>query len=137
GPLREACLTPTPGPLFGPVRQHGPDLMLLGFVHQRAVAQVALPLGRLLGQDVALASAVALEVPFGSLAKALLRSGIALHFGHQPLLPLRAGLYTTGPGRDLVFFGVTWVERSGVAPYPGSGPRRWWCLTRHTAGRRS
>src|SRR5215831_411970 len=85
--------------LLGAVWKHGADLMLLRLVHESTVAQVALPFGRLLGQIVALVVAA------GGFAKALLRAGIAFHFGHTTHLAIRAGMYTTRLASDQVFCG--------------------------------
>src|SRR6478752_285924 len=46
---------------LGRVRQHGTDRRRVGVVHSAAAAHLALPLGALLGQDVALVGAGALD----------------------------------------------------------------------------
>jgi hypothetical protein len=56
-------------------------------MNERAVTQVALALGRLLGEDVALARLEALEVTLRSAPKALFCARVAFHLGHTPMPP--------------------------------------------------
>src|SRR6185295_2064796 len=66
------------------VRQHGPHGCRIGVVDRAAAAHVALPLGALLGQDVALVGAAALDAAAAADAETLHRAPLGLHLGHMP-----------------------------------------------------
>src|SRR5689334_24570549 len=66
------------------VRQHVADRRRVGVVHGAAPAHLALPLGALLGQDVALVGAAALDAATATNAETLSGAPLALHLGHMP-----------------------------------------------------
>src|SRR6185369_997320 len=66
------------------VRQHAADRRRVGVVHGAAPAHLALPLRALLGQDVALVGAAALDAAAATDAETLRRAPLALHLGHMP-----------------------------------------------------
>src|SRR6185503_18779089 len=66
------------------VRQHAADRRRVGVVHGAAPAHLALPLRALLGEDVALVGAAALDAAAAADAETLRRAPLALHLGHMP-----------------------------------------------------
>src|SRR5574339_238810 len=68
------------------VRQHGTDRRRVGVVDPAAAADLALPLGGLLGQDVALVGSGALDRAAAAHAEALRGAPLGLHLGHDCFL---------------------------------------------------
>src|SRR3954471_8014462 len=66
----------------GRVRQHAADRGHVGLVHAAPAPHLALPLGRLLGEDVALVGAGALDAAAGARPEALRRAPLGLHLRH-------------------------------------------------------
>src|SRR5690349_10534759 len=64
-------------------RQHLRHVTHVGLMDGRRAAQVALVLGGLLRQDVALESLATLDGTAGTNAKTLLRAALGLHLGHM------------------------------------------------------
>src|SRR5438477_3842410 len=67
------------------VRQHRADGRRVGLVHPAAAAHLALPLGALLGQDVALVGAGALDAAAAAHLEALGGAALGFHFRHDYL----------------------------------------------------
>src|SRR5574339_568042 len=65
------------------VRQHGTDRRRVGVVHPAAAAHLALPLGGLLGQDVALVCAGALDAAAAAHLEALRGAALGFHLRHD------------------------------------------------------
>src|SRR3569833_3219490 len=70
------------------MRQQAADASDVRRMHERVVAQVAFPLGALLGQDVILVHLRALEIAGAGLGKALGGATVRLQFRHGSLTPL-------------------------------------------------
>src|SRR5438132_9562445 len=67
------------------VRQHRADGSRVGLVDPAAAAHLALPLGALLGQDVALVRAGALDAAAAAHPETLRRAPLGLHLRHKNL----------------------------------------------------
>src|SRR5580765_4799556 len=65
------------------VRQHGTDRRRVGGVHAAAAAHVALPLGALLGEDMALVRAGPLDAAAAAHPEALGGAALGLHLRHS------------------------------------------------------
>src|SRR3954471_9201647 len=65
------------------VRQHAAHCLQVGEVHRAALAHLALPLGRLLGEDVALVGAAPLDAAARADGEALRSAPFRLHLGHD------------------------------------------------------
>src|SRR3569832_128186 len=72
------------------MRQQAADASDVRRMHERVVAQVAFPLGALLGQDVILVPLRALEIAGAGLGKALGGATVRLLFRHGALTPLNS-----------------------------------------------
>lgn len=62
--------------------EHALNAGFIGFMHQGALHQVLLPLGRLLGEDVAVVSLVTLYFTGSGHLESLLGAGVGFHLWH-------------------------------------------------------
>src|SRR5688572_1440368 len=79
---RDSTLDSWHGALLRRVRQHRADGGRVGAVHGAPATQLALRLGALLGQDVALERAAALDAAAAAHAETLRRAPLRFHLGH-------------------------------------------------------
>src|SRR5687767_10353713 len=103
--------------------------MLLRLVDQRAGAQAALLLARLLREDVALVGLVALHLAGAGEAEALLGAAVGLHLGHRSCSC--TGLFATCAGAAVRPESWVWpaarqvqAPRAAAPGPPGAGSRR-------------